>query len=71
MGQNGNDTGKDRDDEGKTMQAADAVKPKIEPHIQQHLGSTLKKLYQGLLNDPVPDKFIRLLAELEIKEKKG
>jgi hypothetical protein len=71
MGQNDNDTGKDHDDEGKTMRAAEAVNAKLEPHIQEHLGGKLKTIYQGLINDPIPDKFIRLLAELENKEKKG
>lgn len=46
------------------------VEPAVDQHIQHHLGRKLKEAYDDLVRQPVPDKFHRLLDELERKEKK-
>ena len=38
---------------------------KIEPELQDHIGSQLRALYNEIVNEPVPDRFLELLAELE------
>lgn len=38
-------------------------------HIYGHLGRKLKESYDDLVRQPVPDKFRKLLEELERKEK--
>lgn len=43
----------------------------VEADIQAHLGKWIREIYQTLVDEPVPDKFIRLLSELENKEKLG
>lgn len=47
-----------------------AVEPAIDRRIQNHLGRKLKEVYDELVRQPVPDKFHKLLEELERKEKK-
>jgi hypothetical protein len=36
-----------------------------------HLGRKLKSAYQNLVDEPVPDKFVKLLDELRRKEGKS
>ena len=42
----------------------------IDGRIQNHLGMKLKEAYDDLVRQPVPDKFNKLLEELERQEKK-
>lgn len=44
--------------------------PAIDQRIQNHLGRKLKEAYDDLVRQPVPDKFKKLLEELERQEKK-
>jgi Anti-sigma factor NepR len=44
--------------------------PVVGEDIQKHLGRKLKASYDGLVRQPVPDKFLQLLENLERKEKK-
>ena len=44
--------------------------PALDERIQNHLGRKLKEAYADLVRQPVPDKFSKLLAELERQEKK-
>ena len=37
--------------------------------IQRHIGRKLKAMYSDLIDQPVPERFQELLAELERKEK--
>jgi hypothetical protein len=37
----------------------------IDPRIQNEIGKHLRAVYDGVINEPVPDKFMRLLEELE------
>lgn len=51
--------------------ALDAVvESVIDERIQCHLGWKLKEAYDDLVRQPVPDKFYKLLEELERQEKK-
>lgn len=40
----------------------------VEPKVRAHLGVQLRRLYDGILSEPVPDRFSRLLDELDKKE---
>jgi hypothetical protein len=42
----------------------------LDPKIQDLIGRSLKAHYDDLINAPIPDKFLSLLAELEAKEQK-
>jgi len=53
---------------GKDMQAASATErgaPQIDPRIQSEIGKHLRAHYDDVVNEPVPDKFMELLAKLE------
>jgi hypothetical protein len=41
----------------------------LDPKIQEALGRALKAHYEDLVNAPIPDRFLVLLAELEAKER--
>jgi hypothetical protein len=41
----------------------------LQPQLQAHLGRTLKAVYDALVEEPVPQKLLQLLDELERKEK--
>ncbi len=52
------------------MQAGTASRPggatpRIDPRIQREIGKHLRAHYDDVVNEPVPDKFIELLQELE------
>lgn len=40
----------------------------IEPDVQAHIGRQLRAGYVDILNQPVPDRFLELLAELDSKQ---
>ena len=42
----------------------------LNPKIQDALGQALKAHYDDLINAPIPDRFLVLLAELEAKERR-
>jgi len=35
--------------------------------LQDHIGRQLREVYDEVLNEPVPDRFLRLVADLERK----
>ncbi len=41
---------------------------KLEPDVQDHIGRQLRAGYVDILNQPVPSRFLELLAELDRKE---
>lgn len=43
----------------------------LDPRIQEAIGKSLKAHYDDLINAPVPDRFLVLLAELEAKERRN
>lgn len=42
--------------------------PTLPPHVATFLGEQLQAYYAQLMNEPVPDRFIALLAQLDGKE---
>jgi hypothetical protein len=42
-----------------------AATSQLDQEIQGHLGQKLRTLYQELVNKPIPDKFVKLLNQLE------
>ena len=42
---------------------------KLDPKVQAHLGSLLRSMYQGLVDEPVPERFLKVLEELDRSEK--
>jgi hypothetical protein len=41
----------------------------LEPHIQEQLGRVLRSFCDDLVHQPIPDKFVMLLAQLEAKQR--
>jgi hypothetical protein len=41
----------------------------LEPHIQEQLGRVLRSFCDDLIQQPIPDKFVVLLAQLEAKQR--
>lgn len=39
--------------------------PRIDPRVQREIGKHLRAHYDDVINEPVPEKFIELLKELE------
>ena len=56
-----------KDDEGEAQKS----EARVDAKIRTHLGSKLKTAYQTLVDEPVPDKFVKLLVELRRKEGKS
>lgn len=42
----------------------------LDPKVQDSIGRSLKAHYDDLVNSPIPDKFLVLLAQLEAKEQR-
>lgn len=68
MGSYGKPPGQSMTDEKK-----DAAKPdaRVDANVRAHLGRKLKTAYQALVEEPVPDRFAKLLEELRSKEGKS
>lgn len=73
-------TGDDHDPQDSKTPAeppSEALEPATEPHgsgmldrsLQAKLGSQLRAIYSDVANEPVPERFVRLLEELEAREK--
>ncbi len=39
--------------------------PTVSPHSQQHIATNLRALYDNLVQQPLPDRFVELLAQLD------
>ncbi|MGJ0507958.1 MAG: NepR family anti-sigma factor [Methylocystis sp.] len=63
------DNGDMRPDDGHAdaIDGADGVF--LEPHIQEQLGRVLRSFCDDLVQQPIPDKFVVLLAQLEAKQR--
>ena len=44
---------------------------RVDANVRAHLGRKLKTAYQTLVEEPVPDRFVKLLDELRTKEGKS
>lgn len=71
MGQNSNNKHEDVHSKEKTTSTRRIEDVTVEADVQALLGGRIRDIYQTLVEEPVPDKFIRLLGELENKEKLG
>jgi len=49
-----------------TQRKADDTK--LDTDVQSHIGRQLRAGYVDILNQPVPDRFLELLAELDAKQ---
>ena len=45
--------------------AADGKKPQLSPDIQAKIGQQLRKIYDDMVNQGVPDRFVDLLDRLD------
>jgi len=43
----------------------------LEAELQAHIGRQLRAVYDEVVNEAVPDRFLRLLEELERKKAEG
>ncbi len=43
----------------------------LSDEASQRIGQELKAYYDGLVNEPLPDRFVQLLQQMEQKEKSG
>jgi hypothetical protein len=58
---------------GSRSEQGESGKPRvrIDAKVRAHLGHKLKTAYQALVDEPVPDRFTKLLEELRQKEGKS
>jgi hypothetical protein len=42
--------------------------PTLPPHVATFLGEQLQAFYSHLMSEPVPDRYVQLLAQLDTKE---
>ncbi len=42
--------------------------PVLEPDLQAHIGRQLRAVFDEVVNEQVPERFLKLLAELERKQ---
>jgi Anti-sigma factor NepR len=49
------------------LQARPKSGPKLDRTSQQQIGQGLKRMYEGLVQTPVPDRLLGLLAQLDEK----
>ena len=42
---------------------------KLSSEVRRHLGDRLRTVYASLISEPVPERFMKLLEELEATEK--
>jgi hypothetical protein len=40
----------------------------MEPELQDHIGRQLRAIYDEVLDEPVPERFLKLLADLDNKQ---
>ncbi|KAF2990019.1 NepR family anti-sigma factor [Methylocystis sp. MJC1] len=61
---------RDTGDLGMDADQVDGVETAfLEPHIQEQLGRVLRSFCDDLIHQPIPDKFVVLLAQLEAKQR--
>jgi hypothetical protein len=65
--------GKPPGQQSMTDEDRGAAKPdaRVDANVRAHLGRKLKTAYQALVEEPVPERFVKLLEELRSKEGKG
>ncbi len=44
------------------------VEKRLQPEMRDYIGQNLRTLYQRVVEEPVPEKFIELLKQLDAKD---
>jgi hypothetical protein len=52
-------------EDGQSIDGEPAPEPTLPPRVAAYLGEQLQAFYAHLMNEPVPDQFIQLLASLD------
>ena len=60
-----------RDESEDSNVPADGRDGRLNAKLQDAIGRSLKAHYDALIHAPIPDKFVELLARLEMKERAG
>jgi hypothetical protein len=60
-----------RDESEDSNVPADGRDGRLNAKLQDAIGRSLKAHYDDLIQAPIPDKFVELLARLEMKERAG
>jgi hypothetical protein len=68
MATTGSDNDKPKVDPRKRAEGENVLDTRLQAQLQAHLGRNLKAVYDALVEEPVPDRFLKLLDELERKE---
>ncbi len=55
----------------KGQRMVQAQEPSLPQELQGHIGKHLRAHYGNLVQEPVPDKILEVLKQLEAKEKRG
>jgi hypothetical protein len=55
----------------KRAEGENVLETRLQVQLQAHLGRNLKAVYEALVQEPVPERFLKLLDKLERKEKKS
>lgn len=63
------DGGRERIEADKGDKSATGLVFKLDDSAQQMIGQQLKAVYSEIVRQPIPDQFLKLLDELERKEK--
>lgn len=56
-------------DPGRQPETCDGTVPALTPEAQERIGLCLRRAYAGLLTQPLPDRFTRLLHDLASSER--
>jgi hypothetical protein len=51
------------------VEAGRQTRVRLDPRVRAHIGSRIKAVYDEVLEEPVPDRFVALLDELASKER--
>jgi hypothetical protein len=58
-------------DHGDSAKTHDSRDRRTNAKLQETIGRSLKAHYSDLVHAPIPDKFLELLARLELKEQRS
>lgn len=61
MSENGKKKSIDENEDSSVRQSGKS----LDPTVQKHIGKQLRELYDGVLDEPIPDRFKELLDRLE------
>jgi hypothetical protein len=45
--------------------AGQVITPTVSPHSQQHIATNLRAMYEELVQQPLPERFVELLARCD------